>query len=485
MSDKMTPLSFEELMEWIIEENKVQGKIFGISRFFKNNGSNVRSLFGEELEAPFGIAAGPHTQLAQNIVAAYLSGCRFFELKTVQTLDGEDLPVAKPCINAEDEGYNVEWSTELRVPQAFEEYVKAWFALKLLSKELELGSPDGFIFNMSVGYDFKGITSEKIDSFIMGLKDAEGCDIWKECMSYTMDNINSFKNLDKDYVRGISPKISSSITLSTLHGCPAEEIQRIAAYLITEKGLNTFVKCNPTLLGYEFARNTLDTMGYDYVSFDEFHFNNDLQYPNAIKMFKELQALAEERGLSFGVKLTNTFPVKIKNKELPGEEMYMSGKALYPLSIALASRLSEDFQGSLKISFSGGADAFNIKKIVEAGIWPVTIATTLLKIGGYTRCLQIAEELRDLEYTEGFIIDNEKLQALKEDSLINYHHIKHPKAKGVRKTKEKVPLTDCFIAGCQVGCPISQDIPEYISQIEKGKYNEALKIILEKILYHL
>ena len=31
------------------------------------------------------------------------------------------------------------------------------------------------------------------------------------------------------------------------------EIERIATYLITEKGLNTYIKCNPTLLGYEFA----------------------------------------------------------------------------------------------------------------------------------------------------------------------------------------------------------------------------------------
>ena len=33
-------------------------------------------------------AAGPHTQLAQNLVAAYYAGARFFELKTVQKMDG-------------------------------------------------------------------------------------------------------------------------------------------------------------------------------------------------------------------------------------------------------------------------------------------------------------------------------------------------------------------------------------------------------------
>ena len=79
-------------------------------------------------------------------------------------------------------------------------------------------------------------------------------------------------------LESISPNVCTSITLSTLHGCPPQEIERIATYLITEKGLNTYVKCNPTLLGYEFARKTLDSMGYDYLSFDDHHFNDDLQF---------------------------------------------------------------------------------------------------------------------------------------------------------------------------------------------------------------
>ncbi len=37
------------------------------------------------MEAHYGPAAGPHTQLAQYIIAAYLTGSRFFEVKTVNT----------------------------------------------------------------------------------------------------------------------------------------------------------------------------------------------------------------------------------------------------------------------------------------------------------------------------------------------------------------------------------------------------------------
>ncbi len=209
-------------------------------------------------------------------IPAYVAGARFFELKTVQILDGEDLPVSKPCIDARDECYNVEWSTELTVPEAFDEYVKAWFALKLISEEFNLGAPDGFVFNMSVGYDLKGIKSEKIDRFIKGLKDASGAPIWDECSKWALSNITDFSNIDRKYIDRISPNICSSITLSTLHGCPPEEIERIASYLIKEKHLNTYVKINPTILGYKLARETMDSIGFGYVSFGELHFKEDL-----------------------------------------------------------------------------------------------------------------------------------------------------------------------------------------------------------------
>ncbi|MEA4894351.1 MAG: putative selenate reductase subunit YgfK, partial [Oscillospiraceae bacterium] len=277
MSDKMTPIPFADIMEWILNEKKTVGTVFGIHRPYIHKNGNEWKVFGGKLETPFGPAAGPHTQLAQNIIAAYYAGSRFFELKTVQILDGEDLPVSKPCIKADDEGYNVEWSTELYVPQAFDEYIKAWFALHIISKEFGLGAVDGFQFNMSVGYDLAGIKTEKIDRFIEGLKDAGTSPIYKECMSWLASNVGRFEKVTLDDIRSIPANICNSVTLSTLHGCPPQEIERIARYLLTEKKLHTFIKCNPTLLGYEYARATLDKMGYDYVKFGEFHFKDDLQ----------------------------------------------------------------------------------------------------------------------------------------------------------------------------------------------------------------
>lgn len=113
------------------------------------------------------------------------------------------------------------------------------------------------------------------------------------------------------------------MTISTLHGCPPDEIERIANHLIQNKGFNTFIKCNPTLLGYDFARKTLDALGFDYIQFDDHHFREDLQMEDALPMLGRLMELCVRKGLEFGVKLTNTFPVDVAAGELPSEEMYM------------------------------------------------------------------------------------------------------------------------------------------------------------------
>ncbi len=479
MSDRMTPIPFSELMNWLLLEHDT-GSVFGVRRPYVAAGDRFLPLFSEKLETPFGPAAGPHTQLSQNIIAAYYAGSRFFELKTVQTLDGEDLPVSKPCILAKDECYNVEWSTELRVEQAFSEYVKAWFALKLISKCWNLGDPDGFMFNMSVGYNFDGIASKKIDDFIEGLKDASGTAAWAECKDWAMQNLGRLPGIDAAYIESVNPHVCTSITLSTLHGCPPQEIERIASYLIDVKKLNTFVKCNPTLLGYDFARRTLDKLGFDYIVFDDFHFRDDLQYADAVPMFNRLLALAAKNGLCFGLKLTNTFPVTIAAGELPGNEMYMSGRSLYPLTMELARRVSQEFDGKLRLSYSGGADIFNIEQLFDAGVWPITMATTLLKPGGYQRQKQIAEALEKHEYKPFDGVSVGKLNDLAQCARSSARSQKSVKPAPARKIADKVPLLDCFTAACAHSCPIGQDIPEYIALAGKGDAAGALKLILEK-----
>ena len=446
MSDIMKSIPFGQLTEWILNEYKKTGQVFGIQKAYVADQSKTIEIFGRKLENPVGPAAGPHTQLAQNLVAAYVAGARFFELKTVQKMDGPELSacIPKPCIVAEDEAYNCEWSTELYVPQAMAEYIKGWILIHVIAKEFGLGSPDGFQFNMSCGYNLEGIKDKKIDDFIEGLKDAGDTAIFKECKQWLLEHISLFEHVTKEDIEAVPAEICNSITLSTMHGCPPQEIENIVTYLLKEKHINTYVKCNPTLLGYEFVRKAMDDLGYDYMAFTDFHFKDDLQYEDAVPMLKRLLETASQEGLSFGVKLTNTFPVDIKRQELPGEEMYMSGKALFPLSISVASRLAESFDGKLPMSFSGGADQKNIDQIMCCGIWPVTVATVLLKPGGYKWLTRIAEKADTCEIGKCGEVQVETLKKLAEDSLTDAHYQKTVKKAAAKQTEEKSPLLDCL-----------------------------------------
>ena len=482
MSDIMTCMPFGQLMDWVLQEKKGQDTVFGVHRPYTADPKNDMTIFTRNLETPVGPAAGPHTQLAQNIIASYYAGARFFELKTVQKMDGAELSacVNKPCILADDEGYNCEWSTELTVPDAMGEYIKAWFILHVIAKEFGLGAQDGFQFNISVGYDLAGIKGDKVNTFIDGMMEAKDTVIFQECRKWLLDNADKFQNFTREDIKAIPSNVCNSATISTLHGCPPQEIESIANYLLTEKHLNTFVKCNPTLLGYDFARKTMDEMGYDYMVFGDFHFRDDLQYEDAVPMLTRLMKLSEELGLEFGVKITNTFPVDVTRNELPSEEMYMSGKALFPLSISLAAKLSAEFAGKLRISYSGGADYFNIDKIVGCGIWPVTMATTLLKTGGYQRFTQVADKVEGICPKKWEGIDVDALKKLAADAITDGHHVKNIKPVPNRKSTKEVPLLDCFYAPCSEGCPIHQDIPQYVALTGEGKYKEALEVILEK-----
>jgi len=484
MSDIMRPIPYKDLLSWVLTEYKKNKSVFGVRKIVRRDENRSFPIFGGEIETVYGPAAGPNTQLAQNLIAAYAAGSSWFELKTVQKMDGRDLAacVPKPCIDMRDEGYNCEWSTELTVEEALHEYIKAWFIVHIMATEFDLGEPDDVVFNMSVGYDLDGIKQTKVNHFIDTMKDAKDDPVFLECLEVSEEAVRSrlLKNTTLKDVRAIPAQISDSVTESTLHGCPPAEIEAIASYMLNVKHLNTFVKCNPTLLGYEFARKTLDGLGYSYIAFDDHHFTTDLQWKDAVPMLRRLQEEADDLGLSFGVKLTNTFPVDVKAHELPSEEMYMSGRSLFPLTVELVRRLSQEFDGRLRISYCGGADFFNIHDLVAAGVWPVTVASTILKPGGYERLSQFYDVLADIPGKKFEKIDVDAVAKLAEKAVTGGRYRKPVKPLPSRKDEASLPLMDCFHAPCTTSCPIHQDIPAYLRAMNEGRTDDAFRIITER-----
>jgi putative selenate reductase len=488
----MRPIPFKELTQRIFSEFRKERSIFGIPEFhfFRKQNNATITTFNDRCDSPIGPAAGPHTQMTQNIVASYFAGGRFMELKTVQKLD--NLEIDKPCIDARDECYNTEWSTEFSLEKAYDEYVKAWVLLHLLEEvfQLRLDGRRSFIFNMSVGYDLEGIKTEKMDRFINNMIDASGSELFQRYLRELDELIEEGSFLEgtgyehrlgalKGLSERIPAEISPSVTLSTMHGCPPDEQEAICSYMLTEKKIDTYVKLNPTLLGYETVRSILDSLEYEYLHISPDSFSHDLQYDDAVAMLKRLQELAAKEGKAFGIKLSNTLGSINDQGQLPGDDMFMSGRALFPLTIRVAEKLAQEFDGSLPISYSGGANAFNVRQLFETGIRPITLATDLLKPGGYMRLKEMALQLETAGGWEMEKIDPAKVKALAERSMEADYTQKEFRGEDTITTGEPLPLYDCYVAPCVSACPVHQDVPEYIRLVGQGRYEEALRLIYE------
>ena len=493
MSDKFTCCPIDRLLKWILEEEK-QDHIFGIRKalFFVPRPDDVCKMqrYGQTLETPIGVAAGPHTQLCQNIVSAWLTGARYVELKTIQTLD--ELEVTKPCIDMTDEGYNCEWSQELKLEQSYNEYLNAWIILHILKDKFGWGEPDsaGFIFNMSAGYNLEGILNSNVQRFLDKMVD---CGAEK---SAKIDRLAKFYPRVRDL--HIPDRLTDNITISTMHGCPPAEIEKIGRYFIEERRLHTTIKLNPTLLGPQKLRHILnDKLGFE-VEVPDLAFEHDLKYEAGVALIKSLRASAEKVGVEFNLKLTNTLETTNRHQNLPDKEqmVYMSGRALHPISIHLAERLQNEFKGRLDISFSAGSDCFNVADILACGLRPVTACTDILKPGGYGRLSQYLEEISSrfaetgADSVDSYIATRAQAGDLSQAALQNlktyaasvvadetyqksnfpYENIKIPR---------DLTAFDCVQAPCVATCPASQDIPGYMYYTAMGDYQKALDVILE------
>ena len=477
------PLALDRLARWIFEGLERQDTVLGIPKqnFQIPHPRLAREMFGHTVAAPLGVAAGPHTQLAQNIVASWLCGARFIELKTVQILD--EIEVSRPCIDAMDETYNCEWSQELKLEDSFTEYLHGWVLLHALAHRMGLRGP-GTHFSMSVGYNLEGIQHPRVQKFIADMRDAG------PRLAEAIDIVARVYPAVRDIA--IPTELSNQITLSTMHGCPPAEIERIATFLLTELGVHTWVKLNPTLLGPERLRGLLnDTLGFDITVPDE-AFGHDPKWEDALAMVKRLAQVAEGRENGFGLKLTNTLEVINHRPVFPANEkmMYLSGRALHPLTLTLAHLVMEATEGKVPLSFCGGAEARNFTDLIADNLGPVTVCTDLLKPGGYARLQQYLVNLEGAMDEAGADSLDAFVQASSGGHGARFNLARHAvKVLGDDAYTRRIrPLDfkgdrplgqfDCINAPCVDACPTHQNIPDYLWLGAHGKPAEAMEVIL-------
>ena len=381
---ELMPLPLGRLARRALLEYEREGKVFDLpkEKFFHGDPALDTSVtfHGRRAATPVGPAAGPHDQMVQNIVLAWLAGARIIELKTVQVLD--ELTIPRPCIDATNVGYNVEWSQELKLEASLREYVGAAMLIEILKAAgIPAGAPPAkleTLFDMSVGYGLEGIRSERVSGWIASLKDASR--VVEELRDELRGPLAKYRDLD------FPTRLSDAVTLSTFHGCPADEIEAIATYLLTDACVDVCVKLNPTLLGQaEVDRLLHDVMGYREIQTSRDAFDKDLQLADALAMIPRLQAVARDRGRQFAVKCSNTLVVKNHRRFFTDEVMYLSGPPLHVVTMNLVRRLREALGAALPVSFSAGLDAHNVVHAVAMNLVPTTVCTDLLRPGGYGR----------------------------------------------------------------------------------------------------
>jgi putative selenate reductase len=387
---ELTPIPFAILATRLFSELEQKKAAFDLPERFFYSGSSTRdlslNLHGCRASTPFGPAAGPHTQLAQNIVLAWLCGGRFMELKTVQIKD--DLEIPRPCIDMQTVGFNVEWSQELKLEQSLEEYVKASMLIEMLQASGRAAGCTDTVFDMSVGYDLAGISSPPVRGFLAGLMDASP--VVERLRAQIPPALERFRGLP------FRTRISDTLTLSTFHGCPPGEIEAIAQFLLREMGLNVVVKLNPTLLGRETLLEILhDRLGHTELMVPDAAFEGDPKWDQIEAIVNRLGDLAAQLGRGFGVKFSNTLLVKNHKNFFPATEaqMYMSGVPLHVLAMALVRQFRAVFGDRFPVSFSAGIDEGNFAQAVALGLKPVTVCSDLLKAGGYGRAIKYLQAL--------------------------------------------------------------------------------------------
>ncbi len=377
------PAPLSALLARALAEYDESRAVFGLPRrsFWQGRAGLDLSvdLLGERVATPLGPAAGPHTQLAGNLVVAWLAGARALELKTIQTND--QLHIPRPCIDAPDLGFNVEWSQELTLEESATEYATAWLLVHALAARGLLddaAGPRALSFEASVGYDLGGIQSAGVARFLDTMADASS--LLARLRASVPPSLRAALDLP------VPTRIARTVTLSTFHGCPPHEIERIVEHLFQRHAMNVVVKFNPTLLGYDEVSDLVrGRLGYADLALERAAFEEDLRWDDALALFDRLSGAAARAGCGLGAKFTNTLVVKNPRDVLAEPLVYLSGAPLHPIAIMLADRFVRATGGRFPISFSGGVNAENFADTVACGLAPVTTCTDLLRPTGYRR----------------------------------------------------------------------------------------------------
>ena len=431
MPKTLRPIPMDRLLEHMARELEMSASVFSVPPGYRGSA-----------QLPLGLAAGPNTSMAQNLAAAYVAGARSFELM---------------AISREEEG--------LTHQQVLEEYVKGSVAIQLLERELGLGNPGGAIFALRVKADLNWLGSEEMGEFLDAMGDASRTEIWQECLSAAGGAVRRFNNLEKEDLESFDPHISKTVTLDWAENPQA--LEPCARYLLEERGLNTYIDIDPTALGPIGLGGLLAAQGGEDCPLDTAAFGPDSEWLSGV--IERLRDRAGALGLTFGVRACGSIPLVGGGR--------IAGQAAAPLTMLLCARIAARWPG-VPMVWAGHTDQFNMAQLAALGFRAVTADGALCRPGGYLRLRQLARAAAGAVRSD-HVDAREAEDMARSWSRRERYRIDRPKPQRER-IPQKAPLTDCFTAPCQVGCPFGMDITGALRLMSDGRYRDALRVILDK-----
>lgn len=339
---------------------------------------------GRRIANPCGVAAGPHTQLAANIVLGWLAGARAFELKTVQVPEGAQAP--RPAIDLGEPCVHAATAHELRLEPVLGEFVGASMLIDMLRASGVLDGPGGdetfasadCVFDVSLGADLRSLRSPRMVAFVRALQDARG--VIETLRERIPDRLQPLRATEFRH------QLLAGVTLVLPDGARVEDAVAAAEFALIELGSHVTLKLRPTILGLERCETLLhDAPGGAGLRVDPAPFATEAHLETLAPALIGLAARARTLGLEFGVQLVGPLRVRNPRAVLVDEWVQLSGATLHVLALHALQVLRAVVGAEMPVAFSGGVDALRFARVVACGAVPVATCTDLFRPGGYAR----------------------------------------------------------------------------------------------------
>ncbi len=147
--------------------------------------------------------ASMSTSMAMRMVAAFVRGARTFEVDASFPQTGEM------------DGHTFRMSDGPSLMTETDDYIKAWFLMRLLAREFGFEDAERIKFHIHVASDKAKSQPRMMEELVFAMHDPAKTDTWKKCRCVALDHLSWFEHVDPNYIYSLTDMNGSVERLST------------------------------------------------------------------------------------------------------------------------------------------------------------------------------------------------------------------------------------------------------------------------------